>query len=234
MGIQQEIKVYSKRFVAASKCVSSNDFWWSFVLSEQIFPSHKTIFEMNKRTSPNGGREELWNSRINVQMMKKGIFGEELHSKKADLATLIGLLALGLLDTTGGLAFFTLFIIVAYRTVAHRLSAMAYLTSISLLLMSTRPGMESGILMQLFRDTALEESLLSTGWMWIFPVSRIIGWLGAGLALMMLARIIQDRRSPPEDDERLPFIWSALLLLVSLQSIMIYDEYVKVTNIFRT
>lgn len=159
------------------------------------------------------------------QMMKKGIFGEELHSKNADLATLIGLLGLGLLDTTGGLAFFPLFIIVAYRTVVHRLNVMAYLTSISLFMMSTRPAMESGILMNLFKDTSLEESLLSTGWMWIFPVSRIIGWLGAGFALLMLGRIIQDRRDPPEDDERLPFIWSAILLLVSLQSIMIHDEY---------
>ena len=205
--------------------------WTMFLISLPI------SIQLNEYIFGNGSDETLKASQLMFdfilllgpvvihQMMKKGIFGEELHSKKADLATLIGLLALGLLDTTGGLAFFTLFIIVAYRTVAHRLSVMAYLTSISLFLISTRPAMESGILMQLFRDTALEESLLSTGWMWVFPVSRIVGWLGAGFALLMLGRIIQDRRDPPEDDERLPFIWSALLLLVSLQSIMVHDEY---------
>ena len=58
MEIQQEIKEYSKWFVAASKCVSSNDFWWSFILSEQIYPSTKKILEINNRTSPVGGREE--------------------------------------------------------------------------------------------------------------------------------------------------------------------------------
>ena len=51
-------KIYSKWFVLATKCVSGNDFGVSFILSKQIFPSHKTILEMNKPTSPNGDREE--------------------------------------------------------------------------------------------------------------------------------------------------------------------------------
>ena len=56
--IQQKTTEYLKWLVAASKYVSSNDFWLSFILSEQIFPSNKTIPEMNIRTSPVGGREE--------------------------------------------------------------------------------------------------------------------------------------------------------------------------------
>ena len=51
-------KIYSKWFVLASKCVSGNDSGVSFILSKQIFPSHKKIFEMNKPTSPNGDRED--------------------------------------------------------------------------------------------------------------------------------------------------------------------------------
>ena len=58
VGIDQEVAVHSKVFVVASKCVSGSDFWLSFILSEQIFPSNKTILKMNKRTSPNGRREE--------------------------------------------------------------------------------------------------------------------------------------------------------------------------------
>ena len=46
--IHQEVEVHSKVFVVASKCVSGNDFWLSFILSEQIFPSNKTILKMNK------------------------------------------------------------------------------------------------------------------------------------------------------------------------------------------
>ena len=57
--IRQEVEGHSKVFVMASKCVSGNDFCVSSILSEQIFPSNKTVFKMNKRTSPNGGREEL-------------------------------------------------------------------------------------------------------------------------------------------------------------------------------
>ena len=64
--IHQEAEVHSKVFVRASKCVSGNDFCVSFILSEQIFPSHKTISRMNKRTSLNGGREELRNRRMDV------------------------------------------------------------------------------------------------------------------------------------------------------------------------
>ena len=59
VGIHKEMEVYSKWFVVASKYVSSNDFCGSFVLSEHIFPSRKTILKMNNGTSPNGGREEL-------------------------------------------------------------------------------------------------------------------------------------------------------------------------------
>ena len=51
-------KIYSKWFVLASKLVSGNDSGVSFILSKQIFPSHKKILEMNKPTSPNGDREE--------------------------------------------------------------------------------------------------------------------------------------------------------------------------------
>ena len=58
MEIRQKIGKYWKMLVAASKCVSSNDFWWSSILSEQIYPSNKKILEMNKRTSPVGSREE--------------------------------------------------------------------------------------------------------------------------------------------------------------------------------
>ena len=64
--IRQEVEVHSKVFVMASKCVSGNDFCVSFILSEQIFPSNKTILRMNKRTSLNGGREELRNPRTDV------------------------------------------------------------------------------------------------------------------------------------------------------------------------
>ena len=59
LEIHQGVEVHWKVFVMASKCVSGNDFCVSFILSEQIFPSHKTIFKMNKRTSLNGGREGL-------------------------------------------------------------------------------------------------------------------------------------------------------------------------------
>ena len=34
-------KIYSKWFVLASECVSGNDSGVSFILSKQIFPSHK-------------------------------------------------------------------------------------------------------------------------------------------------------------------------------------------------
>ena len=60
--IDQEVEVHSKVLVVASKCVSGNDFWLSFILSEQIFPSNKTILKMNKSTSPNGRREEARSS----------------------------------------------------------------------------------------------------------------------------------------------------------------------------
>ena len=66
VGIDQEVAVHSKVFVVASKCVSGNDFCVSFILSKQILPSNKTTFKMNKRTSPNGGREELRDPRMDV------------------------------------------------------------------------------------------------------------------------------------------------------------------------
>ena len=48
---------YSKRFVAASKCVSGNDSGCNLILSEQIYPSAKTILEIKRKSSPVGRRE---------------------------------------------------------------------------------------------------------------------------------------------------------------------------------
>ena len=57
-GFRRKPKIHSKWFVLASEFVSGNDIGVSFILSKQIFPSHKKILGMHKPTSPNGDREE--------------------------------------------------------------------------------------------------------------------------------------------------------------------------------
>jgi hypothetical protein len=162
---------------------------------------------------------------VHLTLQKRGLQDSE-KSRNADIASLIGLLALAILDTTGGLVYFTMFAIVAHRTWQHRMSLLAVLAPLTLPLMGTRPAIAGGILKEMIAEGAIFDILLTQGEMLDFDVSRIVGWFGAAFSLLMLSRIIQDRRNPPEhDDERLPFIWSSFVLIVSLQALMVHSSY---------
>ena len=162
---------------------------------------------------------------VHLTLQKRGLQDSE-KSRNADIASLIGLLALAILDTTGGLVYFTMFAIVAHRTWQHRMSLLAVLAPLTLPLMGTRPAIAGGILKEMIAEGAIFDMLLTEGEMLDFNVSRIVGWFGAAFSLLMLSRIIQDRRNPPEhDDERLPFIWSSFVLIVSLQALMVHSSY---------
>ena len=161
---------------------------------------------------------------VHLILQKRGLTEAEM-SRNADSVALIGLLLIGTLDTSGGLVFFTMFAIVAHNIWQHSLTGVAYFAPFTLLYMGTHPGMPGGILNQILGTGALSDLLLSDGHMLDFRVSRILGWFGAALALMMIVRIIQDRRNPPEHDARLSFIWSALVLMASMQAVLIEDAY---------
>ena len=161
---------------------------------------------------------------VHLILQKRGLTEAEM-SRYADSAALIGLLMIGTLDTSGGLVFFTMFAIVTHNIWQHSLRGVAYFAPFTLLYMGTHPGMSGGILNQILGTGALSELLLSDGYMLEFRVSRILGWFGAALALMMIVRIIQDRRNPPEHEARLSFIWSALVLMVSMQAVLVEGAY---------
>ena len=193
----------------------SNEFF-DIARADRILDKSRLIFDLILISGPVA---------IHLVLQKRGL-QESGKSRNADIASLIGLLALGILDTTGGLVYFTMFAIVAHRTWQHRLSVLAVLAPLTLPLMGTRPAIAGGILKEMIADGALFDMLLTEGEMLDFNVSRIVGWFGAAFSLLMLSRIIQDRRNPPEhDDERLPFIWSSFVLIVSLQALMLHGSY---------
>ena len=68
---------------------------------------------------------------ISIMLDKKGL-NEESLNRSADITTLIGLLILGLFDTTGGLLFVPMYLLVFQRALKHRLAFIVCIAPIAL------------------------------------------------------------------------------------------------------
>ena len=70
---------------------------------------------------------------ISVMLDKKGLNDDSLN-RNADIVTLVGLLILGLFDTTGGLLFLPMYLLVFQRALKHRLNFILCAAPIAILL----------------------------------------------------------------------------------------------------
>ena len=70
---------------------------------------------------------------ISILLAKKGLNDESLN-KAADVVTLIGLLIIGLFDTSGGILFLSMYILVFTRALKHRLNLVLCIAPISFIL----------------------------------------------------------------------------------------------------
>ena len=155
---------------------------------------------------------------ISLMLTKKGL-NEESLSRSADFATLFGLLILGLFDTSGGLLFIPLYLLVISRAMKHRMNVIMCIAPISLILFGAEIDGDRFV-----SDGAVVGQMLS--WMdiisynpaeiTILDLSRFSFILMAGTSLAILAKGVLDRQHPStvngldETPMTVPAFWLAL------------------------
>lgn len=166
---------------------------------------------------------------VHFVLLKRGLAPREELSKKADDMTLLGLVMLGMLDSSGGLALTALFAIVLWRAIIHRSRLAIYALPLMWLFF---PGnlTQSGN----FIHTILEplgsvgEILLGTEYLFGTQYLRFVGlmWvIYAALALGKSAGDVQLRKRGEENIETLPFIYPGIVLFFGLDLILIEDAW---------
>ena len=86
---------------------------------------------------------------ISMMLDKKGLNDETLN-KNADVVTLIGLLIIGLFDTSGGLLFLAMYLLVFQRALKHKQNFVLCVAPIALFLYGQRFISEGAIMLEIF------------------------------------------------------------------------------------
>jgi len=132
---------------------------------------------------------------ISVLLTKKGLNDDSIN-RTADEATLLGLLVLGLFDTSGGLLFLTMYILVFSRALKHRLNLILCLAPVSLILFGfvdgdrfVTDGAVIGEILSKLDIISYDPSEIT-----ILALSRFSFFIMATTNLIILGKGILDRR----------------------------------------
>ncbi|MBT4066783.1 MAG: hypothetical protein HOE76_06160 [Euryarchaeota archaeon] len=133
---------------------------------------------------------------VSVLLSKKGLNDDSLN-RTADIATLMGLLVLGLFDTSGGLLFLTMYILVFSRAVKHRVNLVLCIAPIAILLFGfdsygdrfVSDGAIVGDILSKLDIISYDPSEIT-----ILGLSRFSFFVMATTSLIILARGVLDRQ----------------------------------------
>ena len=149
---------------------------------------------------------------VSASLAKKGLNSESLD-ESADRITLIGLLALGLIDSSGGILFITMYLLVFYRALKHRQNLLLSLAPIAIILFQDRFAWDSSMiysLLQLIDVTSYDPSEVT-----VLGITRLSCLIMASSALIILGKGVVEGRMGLDDGVAetplaLPAIWLAL------------------------
>lgn len=149
---------------------------------------------------------------VSAMLTKKGI-NEDSLDESADIGTLIGLLVLGLLDSSGGLLFITMYLLVFSRSLKHRQNALLAFAPIALVLFQNRFAWDSSLiysLLQLIDVTSYDPSEVT-----VLGITRLSCLIMAVTALAILGKGVIEGRAGLDEGVvetplALPSIWLAL------------------------
>ena len=149
---------------------------------------------------------------VSLILAKKGL-NEETLDEAADIVTLTGLLVLGLFDTSGGLLFFTMYLLVFYRALKHRLIFLLCVSPIALLLIGGRYISEGALVGDFFRD--LDITAYNPIKETILELPRLSFFVMAITSLIILSKGVLDRRyglkeGVPKLSMPIPSVWLTL------------------------
>ena len=157
---------------------------------------------------------------ISIMLDRKGL-NEESLNRNADIATLLGLLLLGLFDTSGGILFLTMYLLVFSRALKHRLNFILCIAPLAILLFGDTNRFVS--------DGAVVAEILS--WIditsydpteiTILELSRFSFILMAITNLIILAKGVMDRQyGIGEDDIEAPMTIPGFWLTLGLFGVL--------------
>ncbi len=148
---------------------------------------------------------------ISVMLDKKGLNDDSLN-RTADIATMMGLLVIGLFDTTGGLLFIAMYGLVFSRAIKHRLNFILCIAPISLLVFGQRFVTDGAIVtevLSIFEFVGYDPSETT-----ILDLSRFTFIIMTFTNLIILIRAVIDRRTNEyieyESPIAIPAIWLTL------------------------
>ncbi len=151
---------------------------------------------------------------ISIMLSKKGLNDESLN-RTADIATLCGLLILGLFDASGGLLFLSMYILVFSRAMSHRLNLVLCIAPLAILVFggANRFVSDGAIIAELL--SWIDVTSYDPTEITILEVSRFSFILMALTNVIILGRGIMDRQFGIEKDEAetpmtIPSFWLTL------------------------
>jgi len=166
---------------------------------------------------------------VHFVLLKRGLAEKQELSKSADDWTLLGMVALGMLDSTGGLALTVMFAIVLWRAILHRSKIALYALPLMWLFFPSRLDKSDNILNLILSELgSFGDTLLGTERILEIPYVRYAGlmWLiYAALALGKSAGDVQLRKRSDEEIETLPFIYPGIFLFLGLDLLLVQDAW---------
>ena len=128
---------------------------------------------------------------VSLILAKKGL-NEDTLDEAADTLTLCGLLVLGLFDTSGGLLFFTMYLLVFQRALKHRVMFVLCTAPLALMAIGSRYVSESALVGDFIKE--LNISVYDPIELTIYNIPRLSYLIMAITSLIILSKGVLDRR----------------------------------------
>ena len=155
---------------------------------------------------------------VSTSLSKKGINSESLD-ESADRITLFGLLALGLIDSSGGILFITMYILVFSRALKHRQNLLLCFAPFAIILFQDRFAWDSSMiysLLQLIDVTSYDPSQVT-----VLGITRLSCLIMASTALIILGKgVIEGRAGLDEGVAETPLAFPSIWLALGLAGIL--------------
>ena len=155
---------------------------------------------------------------VSASLTKKGLNSESLD-ETADRITLIGLLVLGLIDSSGGILFITMYLLVFSRALKHRQNLLLSLAPIAIILFQDRFAWDSSMiysLLQLIDVTSYDPSEVT-----VLGITRLSCLIMAATALVILGKgVVEGRLGLDEGVVETPLALPSIWLAVGLAGIL--------------
>ena len=155
---------------------------------------------------------------VSVMLAKKGL-NEESLEESADIGTLVGLLALGFIDSSGGLLFITMYLLVFSRALKHRQNWLLSLAPIVLVMFQSRFAWDSSViysLLQLIDISSYDPSQVT-----VLGMTRLSCIIMALTSLFILGKgVIEGRVGLEENQNETPMAMPSIWLAIGLAGVL--------------